>query len=154
MEGVFEHLRQNLAVYAVVSVCIIPVLYIFRKHTVPVIFHGLEVLIYSVLAHLAFYGMVQFTWWFKSQSAMQLDANAQPYTTPLTAFWVKDLYSPEALYYVEVGMFFLIIFVVAYFRPLKMGVKNQYKGKQGPPPPKKKSAYNRRPARGQYARRR
>lgn len=146
MEAAFEHVRDNLGAYLVVCACAIPVLFVFRKHTGPVVFHTIEVIIYAAVTHAAFGGAVRSAWWFKSMTSMHLDPNRQAFTTPWLAFWKKDLYAPEALYYAEVVFLILIIFVVARYRPMSLGQKNVYKGKEGPPPSKRKpGAYSRRP---------
>ena len=133
MDVFIAHLRENPVGYGVVLAFLVPLLYIGRKYTAPVIFHGFEVVLYSALFHLAFCGAVRFLAWFKGASEFrQVDTagavQIKDFTTPLTNFWMRDQYVPVGLFYFECLAIFVILCIVVYYRPMSLG-KNYYKGK-------------------------
>lgn len=148
MDAVLEHLQEHMAIYIVAAVVVLPLTYAFRQWTFPVIFHGLEGAFYFVCLHLVLGGMVRFFQYFKSETEMESalgTAGARaPFTTPMNLdLWQRELYEPEWLFYVEIGLILAIAYVVLRMRPVNYKRKNRYTGKAGGPGSKiKKPKYS------------
>ena len=156
MEAVFDHIRDNVVVYGVVSVLLIPVLYAFRQFTGPFLFHTLETIIYAIVFHLVFAGAVRFLSYFKNATSIDRayggDVDLVGYTTPLQDFWKQELYYPRWLFYVEVAALLGIIGIVVYFRPMSMKGVNRYKGKDAEDAKRPARYAKGKPTRGQMRR--
>lgn len=143
MEAVLQHLRDNMIAYGVGTVCIVPVLYIFRRYTAPVIFHSIEYVIYVGVMHTVMAGVVRFFGYFKDQTAMERafgqEVPDSGFTTPFMEFWKREMYSPTWLFYLEISLAAAILFIVLKYRPVNFKSKNRYRGKQGPAGKKKKA---------------
>lgn len=153
MEAVIQHVQQHMAGYIALSVCIVPLLYVFREITKPVFFYTFEIILYAAGFHLVFGGLVRFFGWFRDASSFEHVntggvVSQVALSTPMKEFWVKELYSPITLYYVECAALAIIIFIVVYFRPLGWGQKNKYVGADGKPAPKKKPQFKQQYNRG------
>lgn len=132
MDAAITHVQENPVAYGVILACLFPLLYITRRWTGPIFFHGVEIVLYSAIFHLTFAGAVRFLAWFREASEFrywETDVNATRMTTPIANFWMKDQYSPEILFYIECVAFAIIVFIVVYFRPMNLGAKNRYKSK-------------------------
>lgn len=136
MEAVIQHFQENLTAYIAFTVCMLPVLYISRKYSGPVIFHVAEMALYAVVFHMSFAGLVSFFSWFRDSSSFKnYDTSGalitDTFAVPVKEFWLKELYAPTGLYYFELAVLAVIAFVVVYYRPLGFGQKNHYKGADG-----------------------
>ena len=136
MEAVVQHVTNNVVGYAALAAFLVPFLIIFRRHVWPLVFHTCEVIVYSVVFHVVFGGIVRFLAWFRDASSFEhYDTtgvvNQLSFTTPMTNFWIKELYVPQGLYFFELAAFAAIVFIVIWFRPL--GTQNYYRGKGDQP---------------------
>lgn len=136
MDVVIQHVQEHLAIYVTGGAVLLPLLYVFRYWTFPVLFHGSEIAFYLAIFHFITGGLVRFFWYFKSQTQMENalgPAEAQAnWTTPINLeFWKRDRYEPEWLFFFEIGAAVCILFLVYKFRPVKYNRKNRYKGKDG-----------------------
>ena len=133
METVIEHLRDNVVAYCLISACVVPVLVIFRKQSFPVIFHTVETIVYLSFFHLGLHGLINVAAWYKRSSAFQGSEVQPDFSTPLWAPWMKELYNPQGLYYLEIVVALIVIFIVIRFRPMQVKTGNTYRGKQDAP---------------------
>lgn len=151
MEGFTTHIQDNWIAYAILIVCLVPVLYVFRDYTRPFIFHGFEVAIYMAIFHVVFHFGVGIAAWFRYESSFDKSITVD-WNTPLAVgFWQRELYVPQGLFWAEVVVLFLFIFIVWRFRPMKLGDKNTYRSTKVMPQAKPSPQYTR--ARGAGRRR-
>ena len=134
MDTIIQHVEQNLAIYAIAVALGAPLLYLFRRQTVPVIYHSIEYAIYCGLFHFFFGGLLRVGSWFRSETSFRnmdgsLAEEFKPFTTPLNwHFWEKELYQPQAVFYVEAVAALLILYVVVFIRPTHYK-RNIYRGR-------------------------
>ncbi len=125
MNTVIQHVEQNLAIYVVAVALVAPLVYLFRKQTVPVIYHSMEYAIYCGVFHYFLGGLLRVASWYRSETAFRntdgsLAKEFTPFTTPLNwQFWEKELYHPQAIFYVEAVAAVLILYVVIFIRPTR-----------------------------------
>jgi nitrate reductase NapE component len=151
MEGFATHIQDNWIAYAILVVCLVPVLYVFRDYTRPLIFHSFEVAIYMAIFHVVFHGGVRMAAWFRYESSFDKSITVD-WTTPLiVGFWRQELYNPLWLYWAELAVLGLFIFIVWRFRPMKLGDRNTYRSNKVLPQGKPSPQYTR--ARGAGRRR-
>ncbi|MCH7959548.1 MAG: hypothetical protein IID08_05435 [Candidatus Hydrogenedentes bacterium] len=136
MDALLQNIQENAVAYGVTAAVLVPLIYAFRQHTFPIIFHTLEAAFYMCSFHLVLGGMVRFFQYFKSASHMENalgEAAATPVmTTPINLnFWQRELYEPEWLFYFEVAAALALLFLVIKIRPVRYKGKNRYKGKDG-----------------------
>lgn len=134
MEQFIEWAKGDGLVYLIIFASVLPLLYIFRSWTWPVIAYTLELVIYTVALHVFFHYFLLVATWFRGATSIRVLADGTtvtppPMETPLFEFWRRELYSPEAVYYLEIGCFFALIYVVWRFRPMSLEKVNTYKGK-------------------------
>lgn len=135
MDQVVQNIQENTVAYVVIAVCLLPVLYLTRRWTGPVLMGIGEIIVYSAVFHLIVAGLVRFFAWFREASSFQnVDTSGAvtqaTLTTPLTQFWDRALYKPSFLFWVEVAGFVAILYVVIWIRPTQFASKNKYKGKE------------------------
>lgn len=137
MITLFEHARDNAALYVIVTLVTLPVLIYYRRQCGPALYHFVEWCTYLCCTHVLFGGIVRVAGWYKSETSMVALGLDKPFITPLwDKFWVKELYRPEALFYVELGFAFLLAYVVVVIRPVRM--KNRsYNNRPNKKKPKK-----------------
>lgn len=144
MTEVIAHIQANAKWYITGVAVAIPLVIITRKHSLRIIQYLLETIIYLSLIHLSFHFIVAMGKWFKEQSsfdrAFGRNSGAIDWQTPLTDFWKKELYSPTALFYIEMGIAILVIILVLRYRPLRFK-----KPKSKKQPPKKAGTQYKRP---------
>ncbi len=127
-----------------------PLLYLFRKQTLPVIYHSVEFVIYCGVVHYVIGGVMRVASWYRSETSFRntdgsLAKEFTPFTTPLNLhFWEKELYNPQWFFYVEVVVAVLLLYVVIFIRPTRFK-RNVYKGRTGKPQKTKKTASTRKP---------
>ncbi len=125
MDTIIQHIEQHLALYVVAAVLGAPVLYLFRKRAVPVIYHSVEYIIYCGLFHYFIGGILRVMSWFRSETSFRntdgsLAKEFTPFTTPLNLhFWEKELYQPQWFFYVEAVVAVLLLYLVIFIRPTR-----------------------------------
>lgn len=137
MPPFLEKAQETLApygAYIAVAMCVLPLIYMGRKYTWPVIAFVIEVGIFSVALHLFLFGLFTVATWFRGATTVRFLADGtqvaiKPMATPLLEFWKKELYSPEAIFYVEIVCFLAIVYAVYWLRPMSLDRRNTYKGK-------------------------
>ena len=144
MDVLVAHLREYCLVYAVGAACVLPIIYLPRRYSVPIIFDTVEIAIYMVIMHVVVWLLVNLARWFRENSSMKaLDASGRPldaptWDTPLLTFWQRELYDPAWVFWVEVALAALIVLAVWRYRPMR--VKR---------PRKRRAFKNEMPGRGQ-----
>ena len=135
MEPVISFFQENAAAIIILAVILLPLGYIFRKYTVPFILHSIEFFIYVSIMHVSLTGIVRVFSWFRAQTQFKnmdgsLDESFTPLFTPLyNHVWDRSAYSPEWLFYVELVLVAMTLYVVAVLRPTRFGRgKNKFKG--------------------------
>lgn len=124
MDPIVQHVQENLAMYAVIGVVLLPVAYVFRKQVVPFLYHTAEFLVYCALTHALLGGFTRAASWFREQTTFQnaIEAKRGPtnWTTPLNFdLWQKELYNPQWLFYVEIALALGLLYVVVAIRPIR-----------------------------------
>ena len=143
MDTVIQHVEQNLAFYLLAVAFSAPLLYVFRKQAVPVIYHSIEYAIYCGVFHFFLGGLLRVGSWYRSETSFKnadgsFAKEFTPFTTPLNLhFWEKELYQPQAVFYVEVVAAILILYVVIFIRPTRFK-RNVYKPRTETPKKTKK----------------
>ncbi len=138
-----------MGLYVAGAALVLPLLYLFRKQTAPVLYHTTEFLVYCIVFHIVTGGIIRVASWFRLETSFKnhdgsTAANYEAFTNPLNFnFWQKELYNPEWFYYFElaaaVGFLYLVIFV----RPMRFK-KNIYKGRVEKPLDEKKQERQRK----------
>lgn len=131
-----EHLKEHAVYYGGGAAVLLPIIIIFRKWSLPAIFFAVETVIYLVIMHITMAGVVRGSAWFKGETQMEAirDRVAGPdWTTPFYAFWRKEDYLPETIFYVEIGIAVAIIFAVIRYRPLNYKRRRKSKSEQVDP---------------------
>lgn len=157
-----QHLQENWVFYAIATIVGGAFLYYTRQYVVPIVFHILEMAVYTFLFHTAVSGVTQFASWYQEEAFIEteisrfatrdrvfgLEAAAEPvpqYFTPYVEFWNRELYHPDWLYSMELTVVCFIILAVALFRPLSFsagpGYRPQGKGSRSSEPPERAARY-------------
>ena len=132
------HLQHNGIAYFVGAMVVIPLIVVFRKYSLPFLFHVGEYLVYCALAHVMISGLTRAFSWFRGETSFknyagELEADFVPFTTPLNLnFWQRELYSPEWLFWFECGVAALLLYVVIFLRPVKFRNKTYESRKPKP----------------------
>ena len=125
MEPLVDHFKQYYGYYAMGALCVLPVIILFRRYSVPTIMYAMELCIYMALLHCLTYGVVVFASWFKDQSTMKRarglvgDDYNPGWKTPILEFWKRKEYNPEWLFYLEIALLFVVLVLMWKFRPLR-----------------------------------
>jgi hypothetical protein len=150
MEAVLEHLKEYTVGYSILVVCLIPALFFTRKWSLPLILFTIETGIYLCIVHIVTHYIVAMTKWFKINSSMKAlredgtPVDAPTWETPLMEFWMKELYDPKWMVWVEAVLAVVIIFLVFRYRPLKVQHKSKRRMARERAQEKKKSAAQKR----------
>jgi hypothetical protein len=128
IQDILTHLQTNAIAYVVVGVCLLPILYIFRRWSVPTILYTLEITIYWSLMHAVMGALVRFAAWFKDQSSMKRAFDTRDFvppdwTTPWLEPWKLEGYEPRWVAYLEIIFAVLILAAVLRYRPMR--IQNQ-----------------------------
>jgi hypothetical protein len=129
VEAITLHLQENGIAYFLVAVVIIPLAVVFRRYTLPFLYHTAEYAIYCAVAHTVIGGLTRAFSWFRAETAFksysgQLSPDFVPMTTPLNMnFWQRSLYSPQWLFWFEIAVALLLVYVVIFIRPAKFKQK-------------------------------
>ena len=143
MDTIVQHIEEHIALYAVAVVFGAPVLYLFRKQTLVVIYHGVEYIIYCGVFHYCAGGFLRVISWFRAETSFKnadgsFAKEFTPFTTPLNLhFWEKELYNPQWFFYVEALAAVLLLYVVIFIRPTRFK-RNFHRSKTERPQKKKK----------------
>jgi len=123
---VLEHFQTNATAYIVLGVCALPILFVTRKYSVPLILYAVEYAIYLLIVHSLFYAVLNLAKWFKTNSSMRaLRADGTPadspdWTMPYIEFWNRDLYVPSSVFWAEVVAAVLVFIAMWRYRPMKV----------------------------------
>lgn len=125
MDVVIGHVQENMAAYAVVVFFVLPTIWYFRKWTFPFIYHSIEYVIYCTAFHVLFGGILRVFSWYRVETRFKnfdgsLSSDYVELTNPMsTNFWMKELYSPQWLFYVEVAAALGLLYIVVCIRPIR-----------------------------------
>lgn len=128
MDVVLEHIREHQTYYTaggVVFIALLPLIYLTRRWSVPLIQYTLETVIYVVCMHFGVGAVTRVAAWFKDQSSMKRafdirNIEAPGWTTPWLRFWEREAYEPAGLFWFEVAAALFIVFLVWRYRPLRI----------------------------------
>lgn len=140
MEPLVDHFKQYYGYYAMGALCVLPVIILFRRYSVPTIMYAMELCIYMALLHCLTYGVVVFASWFKDQSTMKrarglLGQDYNPgWKTPILEFWNRKQYDPQWLFYFEIVLLLVLVFLVWKYRPLRARRPKKAASKRKPLP--------------------
>ena len=144
MEPLFNHFKEFYGYYIMGAICVLPFIIVFRRVAVPAIMYVVEFCIYTGLLHCLTYGVVVTAAWFKDQSTMKraqglVGQDFNPgWSTPIVDFWNREAYNPRWLFYFEIALLFLVIFMMWKYRPLRARRPKQ----KGSAPKKKPGGYD------------
>lgn len=130
LDAIVQHVQANLAVYGVAVAVVVPVIFIFRKYTIPFLYHTAEYVIYFGVFHMLFAGLTRAFSWFRVETAFKnydgsISKDFHPYTTPVNLdFWKIDQYSPHWLFWFEVSVAAMLLYVVIVVRPTRFNKRN------------------------------
>lgn len=133
MEAVLAHFTEYWIAYAAGLVCLLPILYVTRSYSLPIIFYTVEMVLYICIMHVVMWTLVIIAKWFKEQSSMRAlgdPERAPEWQTPLLEFWVREEYNPPGLFWVEVVFVVVIIAAVYRYRPPKLKRKPKRRAAQ------------------------
>lgn len=122
MYAALAHLQEYWGYYAVGAAIVLPLLFMTRKYSMPVIQFALEFVIYSGLFHVFMVVLVYLAKAFKENTQMTWrdeDRVSVPWNIPLKEFWDYTLYEPGWVFYFEIGVMVLILIAMLKFRPMK-----------------------------------
>ena len=148
MELITQHFTEYWKYYVAGVVVLLPLIILLRRWALPLIQYTIELTIYLGLMHCIIHGILLLACWFKDQSTMKrafdkMDENFDPgWTTPLTRFWDYTQYAPQWIFFFELVLTGVVIYLMWQYRPLQL-----QRAKKKPAPPKKK------PLAGDYAQR-
>lgn len=134
MEPIITLARENVGPLAFLGVILVPLFIIYQKKAMPAVFHSIEYCVYVLLGHYVIWLMVSVADWYREQTIMDAAevGRSGTYTTPadlLTLNFIdRSLYSPTWLYYFELVMMFVLLYVVVVVRPTTYTASNSYKG--------------------------
>jgi len=126
MELVLDHLKEHYGTYVVAALCVLPLLYVTKKWSVPIILYIIEISVYCAVMHTTMFLIVAVTRWFKENSSMRaLREDGKPldtpeWGTPWLEFWNTAAYDPRWVIYIEVALVVIILVLVWRYRPLKI----------------------------------
>jgi hypothetical protein len=121
MDALVQHVSENWVAYAVILACGMPVILIFRKYTIPVIFWTFEWIIYCGLFHVVVNVLVRIIRWFQYNTQMEMREEERVYkdwATPLIEFWDRKAYSPEWIFWVELVFVVVLLVAMIRYRPM------------------------------------
>lgn len=147
MDQVVAYVQENWQIFGLVVVALIPIVYVTRRYSVPVMLWSVEIIIYAAMFHIVTHGLVGLIRWFKVNSEMEMPQfRTDPgWKTPLLQFWQTDVYSPHWIFYVEIVAFLFFTGLVLRMRPIR-----PQKAKPKPPPKRPGQGYRSGQSRGNY----
>lgn len=124
------NLSDPLVIGSLGAIVVLPIVLLTRKHSLPIIMYVVEYVAYCAIAHFLVGGVTRGFSWFKSQTTFEaLDDTGMDdrlgYTTPFSMdFWNRELYNPQWIFWLEVGIAVALLYVVIFMRPLKFSGRN------------------------------
>jgi hypothetical protein len=138
LDAITLHLQVNGVAYFVGAMVVIPLLVVFRKYTLPFLYHTVEYVAYVTIAHVFIGGLVRTFSWFRGETSFKnyngdLSADFKPFTTPMTGeVWNRSLYTPLWVFWFEVVVAVILLYVVVFVRPIKFHNKTYSNKKPAP----------------------
>ena len=129
MVEILAHLRENAQAYTVLTICILPLLFVTRKYSVPFIMYIVEYILYMTVVHTVIYSVLVAARWFKENSSMRalradgVPVDAPNWTMPYLQFWDVERYIPQWIWKVEIVIAILVIAAMWRYRPMKIQSK-------------------------------
>ncbi len=126
MDAVAAHLSEYYLYYLIGVAALLPVLYLTRRWSGPLVFYTLEIAVYLGFMHLVMWALVGLTRWFAENSSMKAlredgrPIDAPDWGTPLLEFWQQEEYQPGWVFYMEIVAALLIIGLVWRYRPMRV----------------------------------
>ncbi|MFP4501642.1 MAG: hypothetical protein ACLFTT_11630 [Candidatus Hydrogenedentota bacterium] len=135
MDMVLEHVSEHQTYYivaAIVFVAVLPLIYLTRRWSVPLIQYTIETIVYVISMHFAVGLVVRVAAWFKDQSSMKRafgtrQEEVPEWTNPWLVFWDREAYNPDWLFWFELVAVVLIVFLVWRYRPMRVRRRPQKK---------------------------
>ena len=132
MDQVLEHLKEYYIAYALVAICLFPILYLTRRYSAPIIQYTIEIVLYLLCIHVALWLLVVVTKWFKEQSTMRVLADGSPepppdWRIPLLEFWDREQFAPAWLFWVEIAAVVIVVGLVWRYRPLRIQKQRKWR---------------------------
>lgn len=152
MDVFLEHVEAHQNYYVaggILLLALLPLVYVTRRYSVPMILYAIETVIYIGLMHFGVGLIARVAAWFKDQSSMKRafgtqQAETPDWSNPWLAFWDRSQYNPDWLFWAEVALAALIVFLVWRLRPVRV----RRRPKAPPPKPRPGTySYNTNPAR-------
>ena len=107
--------------YTALLVCLLPVLVMFRRQIFPVVCYLVELCFYLCAFHLVVHGTVRLARWFKLESTTYVREKIDTgWQTPLIEFWKRELYNPGWLFYFELAVAGIILYMMYRLRPFRV----------------------------------
>lgn len=129
MDLVLGHLQQYTREYVILGVCTLPILFVTRKYSVPVILYFVEYCIYLFCVHALLYAVLNLARWFKENSSMRaLRSDGKPvdaptWKMPFMEFWDTHAYDPQWMWKIEILIAVFIFIGMWKYRPMKVQSK-------------------------------
>ena len=129
MDTVLTHFQTHAREYIIIGVCMIPIIVVTRKYSVPTILYTVEYAIYLLCMHSLVYAVLNLAAWFKTQSSMKalrsdgVPIDAPNWTIPYMEFWQTELYKPYWIWKLEAVCAVLIFVGMVKYRPMKVQSK-------------------------------
>ncbi|MCC6695617.1 MAG: hypothetical protein IT365_08300 [Candidatus Hydrogenedentes bacterium] len=122
MEPILQHLQANWAAYALCAAIILPLVYVTRKWSLPILQWFVELCIYGAIFHVILHYIVAVAEWFQFESQMKMlkdERVREGWQTPLVEFWKQELYKPGWILWLEVVFMVVILYLMYRLRPMK-----------------------------------
>lgn len=132
MDSLIQFVQENAVLLGIIAIAVIPLGYVYRQYTFPLLFHSCEGLIYASIWHAVLWSMVSLATWFKNASSMEAldDVTRADWSIPLMAPWDRAAYDPSWVFFLEVAGWVAILYIIIFIRPV--GTKNRYKREAKP----------------------
>ena len=129
MEPIITFAMENLGFAAIVGILLILIIAVNQKKMMPFVYHSVECVVYFLAFHYLFWLGVSVANWYANETN---PTEGFGFKTPggllSQNFADKALYTPVSLFYFEVAMAVLILYLVIVIRPTSYSGKNKYKG--------------------------
>jgi len=121
MEAVIAHLQHLWPYYALGVVVAVPLLWLTRTYSLPFLQFVLEFVVYSGIVHIVLHGIIRLAAWFRYESQMKFlekDKVRTGWMTPIIEVWNRDAYNPRWVFYFELVLAAVILFLMVRYRPM------------------------------------
>lgn len=129
LDLIITHFRENAQAYIVLTICILPLIFVTRKYSLPFILYVIEYSLYLLIMHTILYAVLNVARWFKENSSMKAlrpdgtPADAPDWTMPYFQFWDTAAYKPAWVWKLEIVVALLILVGMWRYRPMKIQSK-------------------------------